>query len=238
MNIESLLTRVWNLEIQIVPVLAAVLLAELPNVLRRRAGLPYAPIYFTVFPLRELNTDLAIYLGEDWYTDTSHIGSPRLRRRILAWSITSVTISAVFIPMLIGFFGAFFLTTRTLHQFLIIFLLYKSQGILRAIRNFPMHAVGTRRNTILLVIIYLFYLGIAVQLITQTFSWTRRFVAVGDWAGLVTALSHFLFWTFGVEYLVLTVLLALFVVYLTERDPDEPSKPGNSSDEDRTTCQL
>lgn len=235
MNIENLWSHVWNLKVQIVPVLVALLVAEVPNVIRRRAGLPYTPIYFSVFPLRELNPDLAVYLGDDWwYGGSSEKGSQRLRRKILVWSIVSLTISAILIPIIVGFSGAFFLTRQTLAQFLIVFVAYKSVGIVRAIREFPTHAVGTRRNKILLTVIYVAYLGVAVQIVTETYAWTTPFVNTGDWGGLAAGVGHLVFSEVIVQYLFLAVLVALFVGYLTEREPT--ALPDGDNEDEEYTC--
>ena len=213
---------IWEFQIQIVPVLLALLLVELPNWVRRRTKFFYVPIYFTMFPLRDLNPNLAVYLGEDYYCeagpDPKDQDPEQLRRRIYVTAAISLFISAVLLPGFAGAVGAFFLTPSTLWQFLFVFIAYKAIGIVRAIVGFPKHAVGSKRNVVMLSLIYGAYLGVAVEVIRSAYEWTHAFVLAGDWGGLLAGINDLVFSRVLLEFLLLAVLTSVFVSLITDRD--------------------
>lgn len=213
------LTRIWTFEIQVVPVLVALGIVELPAFVQRRMRLAYVPIYFAVFPLAELNKDLSIYLGEDyWYgQETTETSADELRRRIVFKAILSMAIASLAIPLLTGFAGAFFLTASTLSQFLLVATMLKLIRIVRAIRDFPTHANGTRANRALLSLIYFFYLGVFVQMILKAYRWTKPYVESNQWPELAAALSDLVFTRVVAQAIVLSLLTAAFVSLIADR---------------------
>lgn len=213
------LENIWQYEIQIVPVLLAMLLIEIPTALRRLQKFYYVPIYFSVFPFRELNADLAYYLGEDYFLggEPNEDQAERLRKKILATSIISMALSALMIPALAGFGSAFFLEPRLVVQLVLVFLFYKSIGIVRAIVEFSTHAVGTSRNRILLVLIYIGYLGVASRMIVKTHGFVRPFVERRDWAGLLASTTDLIFSRVLVEFFLLTLISTAFTTFIMDR---------------------
>lgn len=216
----ELLSATWHWELRVLPVLLAMLLIEIPTAIRRRKKFFYVPIYFSVFPLRELNPDLAHYLGEDFFVggETDEQKASRIKRRILAVSVMSVALSALIIPAFAGFGSAFFLPEAILSQFLVVFIMYKSIGIGRAVLDFPSHAVGSRRNTTFLVLIYVGYLGVAAHVIAASYGFGRPYVVGGNWLGLLGALSDLIFSRVLIEFLLLALLTAGFANLITDRE--------------------
>lgn len=225
-----MLEDLWAFKVQVIPVALALFLFEAPAMIRRAKRLYYVPIYFTFFPLRELNSDLSIYLGEDYFVGTGQLGDQDaevLRGKILAKSIVSMVIAAILTPLFTGFVGAFFLTTDTLFQFLLVLVAFKLVGIWRAIAGFRHHAIATTRNKVLLGVIYFFYLGVIVQMVLTAYTWTFPYVQAGTWHALLADLSKLLFGKVVAQGLVLALLTAVFVWLITEhkfrrRDSREP----------------
>lgn len=213
------MAAIWNYDVQVLPVLLALLLFEIPNWIRRSTGFFYVPIYFPIFPLRELNRDLALYLKEDYWLgeDQSDEEAEGLRRRLILRSIGSIALAAVAIPALAGFLGSFFLTRETLAQFLVVLVAYKLVGITRAIRDFHQHARGSARNRLLLSVIYFLYLGVMVQMVRAAYLWAAPFVARGEWAGLASAVSDLIFGKAIAQGIILAALTAVFVSLLADR---------------------
>lgn len=213
------IARAWEYNVQVVPVLIALGIVEIPAYIQKRMRLAYVPIYFAIFPLGELNKDLSVYLGDDyWYGgDISEAAAEELRRRIMFKAILSMAIAALAIPLVAGFAGAFFLTTTTLAQFLIVASALKLSRIARAVRDFPLHANGTFRNRWLLSLIYFFYLGVFVQMILLAYGWTRPFVDQQRWPELAAALSDLLFTKVAAQAIVLGLLTAAFVSLIADR---------------------
>jgi hypothetical protein len=234
------LQQVWHYEIQVVPVLLAMLVIEIPTAVRRLQKFYYVPIYFSVFPLRELNTDLAYYLGEDYVMggEPEEDRAERLRKKILTTSIISIALSALVIPLFAGFGSAFFLVPPLVRQFILVFVVYKSIGIIRAIIGFPSHAVGTRRNLALLILIYIGYLGVASRMILNSYGFARPFVESHDWIGLASVTSDLLFSRVMVEFLLLALITTAFTNFIMDRkvrrenlrrfQTDEYSDPASS----------
>ena len=217
---QAFLSQVWLVRVQLVPVLFALGILELPGILQKRFRLAYVPIYFAVFPLGELNKDLSIYLGEDyWYGgDITDIEAEALRKQILFKSILSMAIAALAIPLLTGFLTAFFLPSESLRHFLILAVLLKLARILRSVRDFPQHANGTARNRLLLALIYFLYVGVLVQMILLAYHWTGPFIDTGDWSGLVGSLGDLLFTRVVAQAIILSLLTAAFVALIADRN--------------------
>ncbi|MDX6766165.1 MAG: hypothetical protein SFU85_05200 [Candidatus Methylacidiphilales bacterium] len=114
--------NLWNLEIQLIPVIVALLFIEVPGIIRRFKKLFYVPIYFSIFPFRELNKDLSKYLADDWFfgegASLSKKELDELQKKIVRNSIISMTISVVVTPAIAGFASSFFLPVSSFWAFL------------------------------------------------------------------------------------------------------------------------
>lgn len=216
---RSILELIWSYEIQVVPLALAMLLVEVPTAIRRLQKFHYVPIYFSVFPLRELNADLAHYLGEDYFLggEPDEDAAERLRQKITLTSVISLALSAIVIPGFAGFGSAFFLPSRLLPQFILVFLAYKAVGIIRAIIDFPNHAIGSARNISLLCVIYVGYLGVASEMIVKTHRFARQYVEAGDWTGLASSTADLVFSRVIAEFLILTIVTAFFSSAIMDR---------------------
>jgi|SRR5688572_27790827 len=213
------LRRLWNYDVQLVPIALAVALVELPAWIQRRAQIAYVPIYFAFFPLAALNSDLSIYLGEDYFLgrDVIDEDAEPLRRRIVAKGILSMAIAALAIPAFAGFVAAFFLTPTTMRDFLIATVLIKLPRILISLRDFPSHGSPAMRHRALLSFIYLAYVGVFVQVALFAYSWPQPFIVAGDWSGLIAALSSVIFLQVLGQALLLGLLTAVFISLITDR---------------------
>src|SRR3990172_9307093 len=113
----NLIEEIWHTQIQLAPVLLSIFLFELPAIIRRWKKLFYVPIYFSVFPLRELNQDLSTYLVEDEFIGLgerlSEKEAEKLRRKIILVSIVSMAIAALLTPLVVGFISAFYMDNGT-----------------------------------------------------------------------------------------------------------------------------
>lgn len=210
---------VWNYDLQIVPILLAMLLIEIPTAIRRRQKFYYVPIYFSVFPLRELNADLARYLGEDYFIggEPDDDVAERLRKKIVITSVLSVALSALIVPGFAGFVSAFFLPAPVIQQFIIVFLAYKLVGIVKAIAAFPTHAIGTRRNIAILALIYFGYLGVASEMILKTYHFARPYVDASNWSGLLASTADLIFSRLVAEFLLLAIITTVFSSLVMDR---------------------
>lgn len=216
---SELWTAIWGLEFRVVPVGFAMLLVIIPTMIRQRTKFYYVPIYFPFVPLRELNADLATYLGEDYWLglDGEASDEDQLRRKILLSSIVSVAFAAVLIPAFAGFGSAFFLEAQLLPQLLGVFVLYMVWKMSLAVLHFSHHAVASRRNRILLGIVYFFYIGVAAQMLATSYGWARPYIIQNDWSGLALALTDLIFSTVLLQFLLLAALTAVVVSIFMDR---------------------
>jgi hypothetical protein len=214
------LRSAWAYELRVIPVLSALLLILVPNAIRRLKRFYYVPIYFSVFPLRELNADLADYLGENYMYggESDEDAAQVLRRRVITTSVVSVALSALVVPGVAGFGSAFFLPENLVVPFVTVFVVYSLPGIVKTLIAFPSHAVGTRRNTAWLVTIYVAYLGVSSRMIINGYDFARPFVERDDWRALLSATSDFVFSRVVAEFLLLAVVTTTFAAFITDRD--------------------
>jgi hypothetical protein len=155
---------IWSWKIQVLPVLLSIFLFEVPAIIRRRKKLFYVPIYFSVFPLRELNQDLSTYLVEDDFLGLGELltteQAERLRKKIILVSILSMAIGALLTPLIVGFSSAFIMDKDVFVQFITILLMYKVVLLSKSIYQFHLYTVGSTRNILFLGFIYFCYLGV------------------------------------------------------------------------------
>jgi hypothetical protein len=216
-----MLETIWAFKIQVLPVLIALLIYEIPALIRRAKKLFYVPIYFSVYPLREINQDLSVYLAEDFFFgeggELSEDQAESLRRKIIFTSVVSASFDAIVTPLVVGFVVALFLAPVLFKQFLVVLIIYKIIAITASIRNFHRHTIATRRNFGLLVLIYACYLGVVYQMLVTSYNWAYPFVLASDWAGLWSSLSGILFGKIIAQGLIFTTIVAIFAHYITDR---------------------
>jgi hypothetical protein len=234
-----MLETIWEFKIQVLPVLIAFIIYEIPALIRRMRRFYYVPLYFSVYPLREINQDLSVYLAEDFFYgeggELSKEQAEKLRRKIIFTSVVSASIDAVVTPLVVGFVTAFFLPPLLFKQFLFVLILYKTVAIIASIRNFHRHAIATKRNFGLLILIYACYLGVVYQMLVTSFNWAYPFVLANDWMGLWSSLSGILFGKIIAQGIIFAILVAIFANYIADRKIREKnvSEIDSSSFEDK-----
>jgi len=212
---------IWEYQIQVLPILSSLIIVELPNFLRRLKRFYYIPIYFPIFPFRELNPKLSFYLGEDYFTgigkNLTDSDLERIKRKIIIDSAISIFISAIAIPSISGFLVAFFLNKNLFAQSVLIILIYKSINIIKAIFGFKDHAIASKKNIFILIFIYISFLGVFYQLFDNSYQWARPFIEKENYKGLVRSLSELIFNKGIAQGIILTALAAFFGSLLTDK---------------------
>lgn len=217
-----MIEEVWNYKLQIAPIVLAILIVELPNWIRKLKRLYYVPIYFSIFPLRELNEELSYYLGEDYFmglgSQLSESELKKLKKKIIIDSIFSTLISAVLIPTVAGFIFAFIFSKEVLIQSLIVILIYKVVIVLMAIWNFRNHAIASTKNIVLLIVIYIGYIGVFIQMIRTSFNWASPYIKNKDWSGMASGLADLIFNKGIAQGLILAAVTALIITFFTDKE--------------------
>jgi hypothetical protein len=217
-----MIEQIWGYKIQLLPVILTLLIYEIPAIIRKMKKLYYVPIYFSIYPLREINQNLSIYLAEDYFIctgcDLSDEEAEKLRKKIIYTSTISASLDAVVIPLLIGFITAFYLPTNVFTQFLVVLFIYKAVTITSSLKNFHYHSIASRRNIALLIMVCIVYIGVVIEMLRTSYSWTKPFVLVGNWAGLWLSLTAFIFGKVIAEGLVFAVVVAIFAKYIADRE--------------------
>jgi hypothetical protein len=216
-----MIENLWNLKIQILPVVIALIICELPGMTRWLKKLPYIPIYFTVFPFNLLNRDLSIYLGEDYFCgDGSNLPEEEiksLRSHIIKVSIFSATLSVIVTPFVGGFSSVFFLPSTSFPGFCVIFIAYKLIGMMEAALEFGDHAVANKKTMTWFLLVYLVYFGLFLYIYKTIYDWAGPFVLKGDWIGLLKASYGWLFGTLIFSGLIIGLLSGLASSAITDR---------------------
>lgn len=217
-----MIEEIWNFKIQIIPIVLAILIVELPNWIRKLKKLYYVPIYFSIFPLRELNEELSYYLGEDYFigegAELSEAELKKLKKKIIIDSIISTLISAVLIPSIAGFIFAFIFSKEVLIQSLITIFIYKLVIVSMAVWNFRHHAIATRKNIFLLILIYIGYIGVFIQMIRTSFNWASPFIEIKNWSGMANGLADLIFNKGIAQGLILAAVTAVIVALFTDKE--------------------
>ncbi len=208
--------------ILILKIVSGWLIVEVPNWIRRLKKIYYVPIYFSIFPLRELNANLSCYLGEDYFigygSSLDEKELKRLKQKIITTSILSMVIAAILIPSFAGFLFAFFMNKTILIYALITIGIYKVFRIILALKDFEKHAIATKKNIGLLILIYFAYLGVFVQMIRQSFFWTIKYVEEDNWLGMMNDLAELIFTKAIAQGLILAALTAIIVTQFTDKE--------------------
>ena len=215
-----MLQELWQYEIQVFPVLICFGIYELPTLLRRLKRTFYVPIYFSVYPLRHINQDLSVYLGEDFTGDGETLDSQEaesLRRKIMFISVTSMTIDALAIPLFTGFLVSFFIEFDIFCQFYFLLFFYKLFTILASLKNSRHHFSPSQWKIPLLIVIYVFYIGVVLEMLNTSYSWAYPFTTQGDWSGLWEAFSRVIFGQIIGQWIVLALFVTVFTSYVTDR---------------------
>lgn len=217
-----MIEQIWQYKIQIVPIVLTLFIYELPAIIRRAKKIFYVPIYFSIYPLREINQDLSVYLAEDYMIyagcDLSEAEAEKLRKKIIFTSIVSVSLDAIVIPLLIGFVAAFYLQVDVFTQFLVALLIYKVFTVIESLRTFHYHSIASKRNMVFLAFIYLSYIGVAIEMLKTSFYWTTPFIAAGNWSGLWSAVTALVFGKVIAQGLLLAVLVGILTRYFADRE--------------------
>ncbi|MEW7984568.1 MAG: hypothetical protein ACH255_21035 [Candidatus Thiodiazotropha sp.] len=216
-----MLEQIWQYKIQIVPVLIFLMLFEFPAFIRKLKKTFYVPIYFSVYPLRQINQDLSTYLGEDdfydegWRLDSAQ--AEALRRKIIFTSVVSAAIDALAVPLLVGLVAAFLLEEAVFVQFVTVLAVYKVISIILSLRNSHLHILNSKWKNTLLAIIYIAYIGIIVEMLRTSYFWAVPFVTTSDWTGMLSSFSAFVFGKTLAQGLVFAFLVAIFSNFIADR---------------------
>jgi hypothetical protein len=216
-----MLENLWNLKIQILPVVLSLVICELPGITRWFKKLPYIPIYFSVFPFSILNHDLSIYLGEDYFYGNGRNlleeEAENLRKHIINISIISTTLSVIITPLIGGFFSAFFLPLDSFPGFCVIFIAYKLIGMTEAALDFGKHAVANKKTMTWFLLVYLVYFGLFLHVFGTTYDWVEPFIFKKDWIGLFKTTHALLFGKYIFSALIIAILTRLAYAAITDR---------------------
>ena len=213
--------QIWETKIQILPVVCALFLCEAPGVIRHLKKLYYVPIYFAIFPLRELNRDLAAYFGDDWFYGSGNALSPNeleaLEKRINRTAIISIAITVVVTPSVAGFLSAFFMPANAFAGFCLLFILFKLAGLIRAAIGFKNYAVANKKTMALFWLIYVVYFGCFLTVFETAYDWASPFISVGNWSGLWRELRALIFIKIAIVGFIAALVAAIATNAITDR---------------------
>lgn len=211
--------HIWNYQLQIVPVLLFLAIYETPAFLRRLNKTFFVPIYFSVYPLRQINQNLATYLGDDIYVgqEVTTDEAEAFRKRIIAVSAVSAIIDTVLVPLMIGLIAAFLLTKAVFYQFIAVLLAYKAVTVSMSLLNSDLHLIEAKWKTPALSAIYLLYLGLILEMSRTSYFWAEPYVESADWAGLWSSFSAFVFAKILAQGIIFAGAVAIFTNFIADR---------------------
>ena len=218
----EMILAVWRFEVQVAPVLLTILLFESVAIIRKLKKLYYVPIYFSVFPLREINQDLSKFLADDYFIGEGERLTDRelelVRKKIIFVSVISMFVSSILTPLFVGFLAAFYSTREIFVESVAVLLIFKTITLLFSIRNFHYHAVASRRNVAILASIYFLYIGVIYQMLLFSFEWAIPFVEGERWSELLSELGNLFFGKVVAQGIILALVVGVFTNLVADRE--------------------
>lgn len=213
-----------NILRQILGGLSAVLVFEFFTQVRKFFQVAYVPIYFQFLPLEVLNSDLSVYVGDDYFMGPGAGPKPspaeaaRLKARIQRRGILAVTVSALVIPAVAAFGTAQYVARDSLWPTLLgILVLYVYRARL-SIQGFKHHASVADRPTVArLALLYITYTLVVLWVFRSVFIWTRGYVEAGKYSDMFESLAELFVGKIIVSGVVVAALAAIFLKELTDR---------------------
>ncbi len=206
--------------------------------LRRLFDVAYTPLYFAFLPLRSLNSDLSIYLGDDFVSGGEDVRRmsrnerERLRTQIVFRGALASAVSAVALPAVAGFIAALFMRPGSLGIAVALVLASQGMRVLASLRDFGTHATHADSQTMnRLRLVYAVYFLVVVVVYSNVYQWTRPYVVNGDFATLTNALLELFVVRLVLTGILFSFLSASFLQWITR--PDGPQlDEGRGANED------
>jgi hypothetical protein len=213
--------QIWNYKIQLAPIFLAFVIFEIPTLIRKWKKMYYVPIYFALFPLDELNKEIAIYFGEEYEThkgaDYTSEQAEKVRKKIIQISMISLFLAAVVTPLIAGFISSLFLSRDLLAPFLVFLVAVKAKRIVDSLIGLRGESIGTKKNTALIATTYVTYLGTAVEMFRTAYNYGQPFAAAHNWGGLASDLSTLIFGKVIVGGIIMAVMGSVVTSLILDR---------------------
>lgn len=195
--------------IQVVPVAIGLIIFYIPTWLRKISEIYYAPLYFTLAPLRFLNSHIDRYYFQDK-------NEPRYRTKIIKTAYLSVFIDAVLIPLSVGIILSFIFEEALLEQFNVSLIIFLSIRLIKSLVNFTRHKISSPKVSFILFLVYLLYLFIVIDFINMSYYWASVYVLKGEYLGLLIAIKDILLRKIFLPVITLGILVNIFSAFLTK----------------------
>jgi flagellar biosynthesis protein FlhB len=218
----TLLNSLWSNEVRLLPMIVALSIFGLLHLLRKLTAVEYTPSYFAVFPVSLINYQLSEYLGEFYGGDyvTENESRPVIPNLYLK-SLVSFFLTFFFVPLLVGFSTAFFLTLQEFRAFLVLLLLWESWHCLKAVYNFASYRGEWKSVIKFFGSFYAIYLVFLFFVIRLGFYNTQPFVEKGNLSELFINLENLLV-SIIINILIIGVLSNIFAHWLINKDALKP----------------
>lgn len=217
----SLLEDLWNYKVQIFPIILFFLIYESPSFLRRLKKTFYVPIYFSIYPFRQINQDLSVYLADDDFfgfgQDLEEPKAEMLRKKIMITSIVSGALDALVIPLVVGFIAAVWLSKEVFYQFVVLLVIYKVITIIFSLYNNHFRGILGGWKMPLLFLIYFCYIGLIFEMMRTSYTWASPFMDKSDFTGLLFSFSELFFGKILAQGVVFVVFVAIFSDLIADR---------------------
>lgn len=223
----ELVRSIWEIKIRIMPVFLTVLLAYSPGLLQKRHRFLYAPIYFMVYPLSELNHHIEEYLAvsQDTYRTEFEADLGQLRRNLVYKAVLNSVIGAVILPTIVGFLAAFYSDPAIMLQSTWCIGILRFSGCVKAMWRLATEFPSRKRRLVPLGILYVFFLGFLVNSLVAGHSHAYPFVVAHNWPGLAASINVAFFGKFMRSTVVAGILGALISYVVTHGlNPTEPRR--------------
>lgn len=210
---DKLVEELLNIEVRVVPIVVALIIFVLLNVLQRLVRPLYVPSYFFIFPMSMLDEDIARLYGEGMYGKPIGKEIRRIKRSILLKSTVTVVIALMLIPGLVGLISALIMNGTELAVLLVIFVLWQGYSAFQSVMDNANRVVQKQKSTFVLSAFYVLYLALFSGCLWYTYNFARPFTANREFVDLFSAVLEGIFsiLLFGILIGVIGNIIAHFV---------------------------
>ncbi|MGE5606225.1 MAG: hypothetical protein ACM3YE_11115 [Bacteroidota bacterium] len=211
--------QVWSWKTEPVPIIVAILLYFIPVTIRKYKKLMYTPMYFSVFPLANLNVDFGNYLGDYYFSEfvENEDEAEQLRKKIILRGIFSTVFDVLIIPAIMGFLWTFFLKKEQFYIALTCLIIILGKNFIQSTVNFSYYDDSSGSKKGLLGLFYFFVLGSIATIILYVKSWVEPFIQSGNYIDMVAQLSYILFIKIFIILGLLTIVTTAVTNILLDR---------------------
>jgi len=192
------LQNIWHWKIEPIPLLFAFILYFGLSFLRQWKYFPYTPIYFSMYPLSRMKSDVVNkYVGSKYYPpflEDEDEAEKFRKKAILVISISTI-LDTILIPACTALLWSLFLSSEQFTTALVILLIIQASRFIISMLTLQKHVYGTLQFRRWIAVAYVGALVLITLTMLETWRWVISSLAKGSYIQLLWNILDLL-WSF------------------------------------------